>query len=294
MRLGGAAAEDPRRRGAPDPTRANGRVSGHGHLWSLPDGTGLHAPYGALAREDGTGRLCCHLCGRFFRSLGGHVRSHGYTAAAYRETMGLGTTTVLVAPDVGARISARQTARWDADVGVREAFAAGQEMARSGELGRRSAAARAVTERRERSVAQRAALDQGRASMAAERENDLARRLAQLGSPSLTEHLRRRYADGASVAALAAETGLGRARLRAETDRAGVVRRAPGSTTPAGRRARAVRADAVAAARIGTEDLVGWLVERRAAGRPLSELAAAVGHSTHWVRWRLPSVPEHE
>lgn len=50
---------------------------------------------------------------------------------------------------------------------------------------------------------------------------------------------------------------------------------------------RAARADEVAAARVGTDDLVAWLTERRLAGRTLTELASAVGHSTHWVRWRL-------
>lgn len=263
--------------------------SGHGHLWSLPDGTGLHAPYGELAGEDSTGRLCCHLCGRFFRALGSHVRRHGYTAASYREAMGLGTTTRLVAPDVSAGISARQTARYDASADVRAAFAAGQAMARSGELGRRSAGSRAATDRRERIVVRRASLDRGRASLAARRANDRARRLAALGSRSLPEHLRRRHAEGASLDTLRAETGLGRARLQEEMDQAGIVRRASGATTPAGRRSRALRADSAAAARVGTDDLVAWLIERRAAGRPLAELAAAVGHSTHWVRWRLAS-----
>ena len=40
------------------------RVRTHAHLWSLLDGTGLHAPYGQLVIESGTGRVCCHLCGR--------------------------------------------------------------------------------------------------------------------------------------------------------------------------------------------------------------------------------------
>lgn len=264
--------------------------SGHGHLWSLPDGTGLHAPYGELAREDSSGRPCCHLCGRFFRALGSHVRRHGYTAASYREDMGLGTTTRLVAPDLSARISARQTARYDASADVRAAFAAGQAMARSGELGRRSAGSRAATDRQERVMVRRASLDRGRASLAARRENDRARRLATLGSRSLPEHLRRRHAEGASLEVLRAETGLGRARLREAMDQAGIVRRAPGATTPAGRRSRARAAEAAAAARVGTDDLVRWLVDRRAAGDTVAELARAVGHSAPWVRWRLAAV----
>jgi len=61
----------------------------HGHLWTLPEGTGLHAPLGRLVDDPATGRLCCHLCGRWFLSLGAHVRAHGYTADAYRDTMQL-------------------------------------------------------------------------------------------------------------------------------------------------------------------------------------------------------------
>ncbi len=69
----------------------------HKHLWSLPDGTGLHAPPGRLLTEEGTGRLCCHLCGEWFASLGIHVRVHGHTAGSYRAAMGLPRSTVLAA-----------------------------------------------------------------------------------------------------------------------------------------------------------------------------------------------------
>ena len=67
----------------------------HRHLWYLPDGTGLHAPPGRLAVEKGSGRLCCHLCGDWFASLGIHVRVHGHTAGSYRAAMGLPRATVL-------------------------------------------------------------------------------------------------------------------------------------------------------------------------------------------------------
>ncbi len=69
----------------------------HRHLWSLPDGTGLHAPPGRLLVEEGTGRLCCHLCGEWFASLGIHVRVHGHTAGSYRAAMSLPRATVLAA-----------------------------------------------------------------------------------------------------------------------------------------------------------------------------------------------------
>jgi len=76
-------------------TTVPGLARRHRHLWFLPDGTGLHAPPGRLAVEKGTGRLCCHLCGDWFASLGIHVRVHGHTAGSYRAAMGLPRTTVL-------------------------------------------------------------------------------------------------------------------------------------------------------------------------------------------------------
>lgn len=80
--------------GPGSPPRAAGR---HEHLWSLPDGTGLHAPPGRLLAEEATGRLCCHLCGQWFAALGIHVRVHGHTAGTYREAMGLPRTSALAA-----------------------------------------------------------------------------------------------------------------------------------------------------------------------------------------------------
>ena len=74
----------------------------HGHLWSLPDGRGLHAPLGSLVADVSNGRLCCHLCGWWFRALGVHVRVHGYTAGAYRAAMMLPPGQSLIARDAGS------------------------------------------------------------------------------------------------------------------------------------------------------------------------------------------------
>ena len=84
----------------PDTTGAGGQPGApgrHGHLWFLPNGTGLHAPPGRLVAEEGTGRLCCHLCGQWFTALGVHVRVHGHTVGTYRQAMGLPRTSALVA-----------------------------------------------------------------------------------------------------------------------------------------------------------------------------------------------------
>jgi len=54
-----------------------------------------------------------------------------------------------------------------------------------------------------------------------------------------------------------------------------------------GKRSRAETGTSAAAPRVGAVDLGIWLNERHVAGWSLRELGAVVGHSTHWVRWRL-------
>ncbi|MGX6604531.1 hypothetical protein ACWKSP_20715 [Micromonosporaceae bacterium Da 78-11] len=261
---------------------AHGHSAHHGHLWQLPDGTGLHARPGQLTVDDDTGRLCCHLCGRWYVSLGSHVRAHGYTASSYRTEMGICSGEPLIAAALSGSIAARQTDAYQNDERIRVAFAAGAKIAR-----------RAVTdppktpEPQQRIARRRAALQAGRQTIAARRHQDLVERLNHLGHSTLAGYLRSAYATGASLETLAMTTGLGRARLRAELDAAGVQVRATGINTAAGRRSRAVAAEQAAAQRLRTDDLHGWLRDRRADGWPLTRLAAAVGHSTHWVQWRL-------
>jgi len=94
--------------------------AGHAHLWSLPDGTGLHAPLGLLFVEQDTGLVCCHLCGRWWVSPGAHVWVHGHTAMSYREAMGLGRTAVLAAEQLSSAIGRRQQQRYTRDPQMRE------------------------------------------------------------------------------------------------------------------------------------------------------------------------------
>ena len=113
----------------------------HGHLWTLADGRGLHAPPGVLVRDPDTGVACCHFCGGWFRGLGSHVRAHGLTGAQYREAVGLSKTRPLAAPDVSAAISKRQRAVYLSSPEVRARLAGGQELARTGALAKLSLAA---------------------------------------------------------------------------------------------------------------------------------------------------------
>ncbi len=259
----------------------------HKHLWTLPDGTGLHAPPGRLV-HDGDDRLCCHLCGHWFAALGPHLRTHGYTAAAYRMTMDLGLATPLVARRVSRALSRRQAAAYRDDPEFRDRLVPGQRMARDGRLARCARDSLLFGPRpAERVRVRNTALEVGRRTRAQRRAETLERRLTASGAPSLAEFLRREYERGASLAELARSTGLGRARLRHAMDAATITVRSTGATTPAGRRSRAVEADAAAAASVGTDDIVRWLDEHRTAGWSLIRLARSVGHSTQWVKWRL-------
>ncbi len=64
----------------------------------LPDGSSFYAPLGEML-YDGDERVCCHLCGRWMRAVGGtHLRWHGWTIDEYREAFRLGRGTPACAP----------------------------------------------------------------------------------------------------------------------------------------------------------------------------------------------------
>ncbi|MGH3619033.1 MAG: MucR family transcriptional regulator [Pseudonocardiaceae bacterium] len=195
----------------------------HDHLWSLPDGTGLHAPYGQLAIEPGTDRVCCHLCGRWYVSLGGHLRRHGHTADSYRETMGLCRSRPLVAQALSRSIAARQSEAYRRSPELRAYLAVGQELCKTGQLAPLAATAHTTNPAPELTRLRRAALDEGRATRAARRDRALARRLRELGFNDLPSYLRHAHSTGASLRSIARATGLGWARMRRELDAAGVA-----------------------------------------------------------------------
>lgn len=267
-----------------DPTRQPTRS--HEHIWQLPDGRGLHAPFGTLVRHPETGEPCCHFCGRWFTALGSHVRVHGCSAEEYRELLGLRRRSALAAPALSTAISARQRARYLASGEVRQRLAVGQDMARSGELNARGRAS-SQAPRPETVAVQRRTLATGHLAAVERRTAELHRRVSALGASSVEEYMTSAYLSGTSLAALARTTGLGRARVSQVLKDAGLELRPTGVNTAAGKRSRAERAEAVAAARVGTDDIAAWLNKRRNDGATLTELASAVRHSLHWVRWRL-------
>lgn len=212
----------------------SGTHLGHAHLWSLPDGTGLHAPHGELVIESGTGRVCCHLCGRWYVSLGSHLRTHGHTADSYRNAMGLCRSRPLVADALSRSIATRQTEAYRRSPRLRARLAVGQEFSKTGRLATLARTARTASASPESARIRRAALDAGRATRAAQRDRALARRLRELGFDDLAGYLRHAYSAGMSLRSLAKVTGLGWARLRREIDAAGVTVR-PASTSCASR-----------------------------------------------------------
>ncbi|MGC1206864.1 MAG: hypothetical protein WA880_02795, partial [Ornithinimicrobium sp.] len=232
--------------------------------------------------------VCCHLCGRWYVSLGAHVRVHGHTAETYRQAMGLCATQPLTSSPLSAVISRRQTDGYRRDPELRARLDAGRQSLLRAPRPAKPPDSREPMQRQRRRAA---ALAAGRRTVAVHREQELTRRLEQWGHGTLHDFLRCAYSDGASLDELARQTGLGRARLRQELRAAGIDVRATGSNTAAGKRSRARMHNAAAAQRVGADDITSWLAERTLEGWSLSRLAVAVGHSSPWVRARLSAVP---
>lgn len=205
------------------PLRRSRRARTHAHLWSSPDGTGLHAPYGELVVESGTGRVCCHLCGRWFVSLGGHLRRHGHTAASYREAMGLCRNRPLVAEALSQSIATRQSVAYRHCSALRARLAVGQELSRTGQLATLASTAHSANPRPELTRVRRAALEAGRITRAGQRERTLAHRLRVLGFEDLAGYLRHARCTGASLRSIAKALGFGWVRLHRELAAAGIA-----------------------------------------------------------------------
>lgn len=207
------------------PARHAHQAQPHAHLWSLPDGTGLHAPYGQLVFEAGTGRVCCHLCGRWFVSLGGHLHRHGHNAESYRDLIGLCRSRPLVAEALSRSIATRQRRAYRCSSALRARLAVGQELSKTGQLAALASTAQTATPSPELARLRRAALEAGRATRAAERDRALAQCLSELGFDDLAGYLRHACAARTSLRAMAKATGLGWTRLRREIDALGAVGR---------------------------------------------------------------------
>jgi hypothetical protein len=282
------AAPEARPPVAADRAPTHVRTTHHGHLWQLADGTPAHAPPGVMT-SDGEGRLACHLCGRWFVHVGLHLRRHGWSPDHYREAVGLCRGTPLCGAGLSSRIAARQQAAWGQNADLRQHFATGQQMARTGQL---AELARATLDdsqgRRSPATAARLrSLAAGRVTSATRRSAALEQLVLDLGAPDLATLIRTRYEAGASLEGLQRLTKMSREHLRAQLLHAGAELRGSGQNTPVAKHQRAANVDARVAAKIGTADIANWLQEQRAARRTLADLAATTGRSVPWVRSRL-------
>jgi len=142
-------------------------------------------------------------------------------------------------------------------------------MAASGELAELAAGAGGPAAAAQRTVS----LARGRVTQQERRRADLECRLRAWGFTDVGAYLRHAYTAGASLEDLARTTGLGRARLRAEIDTAGITVRPTGVNVATSKRARAGANDAALAARLGVADARAWLQEQRAAGVSLRQQA---------------------
>jgi hypothetical protein len=105
----------------------------------LSDGTPYFAPIGQIVADDS--RVTCHRCGRSFRSVAAHLRSHGWTKAQYCEAFGLERGQSLEGPDTRKLRSVSFSARLVFDPAVRDGSARGRARARNGQLAQEAASA---------------------------------------------------------------------------------------------------------------------------------------------------------
>jgi hypothetical protein len=80
--------------------------------WRATDGTPLHYPAATVEVDEVADRVRCHLCGKFWRSLGMHAaHGHRMTALEYRELVGLHPRRSLDRPGLQKRKAAKMRER---------------------------------------------------------------------------------------------------------------------------------------------------------------------------------------
>jgi hypothetical protein len=193
--------------------------------WRATDGTPLHYPAGTLEVDEIADRVRCHLCGRWFRSLGAHAaHGHQMSAVEYRALIGLHPRRSLDRPGLQARKAAKMRERRQTDPGVIEGAKRGEALGRSGEL---QARALDVHYERGHSLARIEQLQQhdsalGHATAARHRAHRKARPWA-LGSPDLEAYLRSVYAtQSAKMSEIARALGASYPAIHADLDRLGI------------------------------------------------------------------------
>jgi hypothetical protein len=238
---------------------------------ALSDGTPSYAPIGVVVR-DGEWVLC-HLCGRWFRSVLAHLRSHGWDHLAYRAAFGLERNEPLEGDGTRRLRAVAMRERRAHDPVVRAGCEVGREWVRSGALAKAAAEAargRPQPEQRRRKTLRtladidpRARAD-GTRRRAERRLRQVARGAAErLGFADIGALVRDRVAAGASLAAISREAGLHKDWLCRHLSTVDPAVAVEVSGTPH-------RADvrwAPVLARLGFSDVAAYLTDRHLAGR---------------------------
>lgn len=182
----------------------------------LGDGTPSYGPIGTVVRDGD--RVLCNLCGRWFRSVVAHLRSHGWDHLAYREAFGLLRSESLEGSATRGLRAKAMTARRAHDPAVRAGCELGRELVRTGALTKAAARAalgrRQPEQRRRKTLAALAAINpEARAAGSRRRAEEHLRATARaaatrLGYPDIGALVRDRAAAGASLAAISREAGL--------------------------------------------------------------------------------------
>jgi lambda repressor-like predicted transcriptional regulator len=175
-----------------------------------------HAPIGSVVREGD--RVLCHLCGRWFKSVLAHLRTHGVDDLAYRGEFGLERTAPLEGVTTRQRRADALRRRRATDPVVRAWCEQGEERARSGALTEAAAQAargRKHPEQRRRKTLRALAAISPEARNAGIRRHALirlrtvaAKAAAELGFPDVGALVADRVLAGHSLAAISREAGL--------------------------------------------------------------------------------------
>jgi hypothetical protein len=255
----------------------------------LADGTLYYAPIGEIV-SDGTA-VTCHLCGRPLRSVAAHLRTHGWTKAAYCETFGLERGQSLEGQETRKRRAASFAPRLIFDPAIRAGSAAGRQRAAAGELSQdaaRASTGRPLPEQRRRKATRAAAAASSEAAAQANRDRaarhraEVAARVAsEQGYSTVGAYVLARVASGASLAAISREAGLNKDWLHrhlAEVDPAAAAAVRP---KPAGRDGprwlQAVTA-------LGFADVPSYLRDRHLVRhQTVSAIGGEIGMSNHAV-----------
>ncbi|ALL79613.1 hypothetical protein AD006_30920 (plasmid) [Pseudonocardia sp. EC080610-09] len=274
------------------PGSATAGAGGSLPLGTLADGTPFHVPIGVVNVDGEHAR--CHLCGHWFRSVGAHLRSHGWDRADYRTAFGLERGQSLEGRATQERRARAFRRRRAHDAAVRAGCETGRRWAASGELTRAAAASargrRQPEQRRRKTLRSLASVPPGareaatsRASVA--RLRATAQRVADdAGYGSIGELVRDRVAAGESLASLSRTAGLHKdwfhRHLRTVDPGAArdVAEHVSGPRPP--------RHDLALAARIGGSDAVAAFLHRRhlVEHRSVRAIAQEVGMSRHAIQ----------